>query len=150
MLCFLTVKIRLERSVTSCYHGSKISRSQKSFWGGRKVRARNALAIRKRRDWANTIYFTFTQVLSSCANFSQQMKALRREKSSISTGILLGKSTRPEIQKWEAFCESGCHSVNLSPGKPKINGISQLRSHSLLNTVSQIFVNMRRHTGLAL
>ena len=36
-------------------------------------------------------------------------------------------------------------TVNLSPGQPKVNGISQLRSHSLLNTfdkktVSQIFV----------
>ena len=28
----------------------QMSRSQKSFWGGRKVRARNALAIRKGRD----------------------------------------------------------------------------------------------------
>ena len=36
-------------------------------------------------------------------------------------------------------------TVNLSPGQPKINGRTQLRSHSLLNTfdqktVSQIFV----------
>ena len=89
MLCFLTVKKRLKRrSVISCYLGSKISRFQKSFWDGRKVRAKNALA--------NTIYFTFTQVVSSCANFLQQMKALTREKSSISTGVLLGKSTHSE------------------------------------------------------
>ena len=65
----------------------QMSRSQKSFWGGRKVRARNALAIRKGRDWANTIYFNFTQVVSSYANFLQQMKAFTREKSSISTGV---------------------------------------------------------------
>ena len=51
MLCFLAVKKILERrSVIYCYHGSKMSRSQKSFWGARKVRARNALAIRKGRD----------------------------------------------------------------------------------------------------
>ena len=47
MLCFRTVKKRLKRrSVISCYHGSKISRFQKSFSDGRKVRAKNALAIR--------------------------------------------------------------------------------------------------------
>jgi len=56
MLCFLTVKKRLERrSVISYYHSSKISRSQKSFWDRRKVRARNALAIRLSRH--DLLYF---------------------------------------------------------------------------------------------
>ena len=102
MLCFLTVKKRLERrSVIYCYHGSKMSRCQKSFWDGRKVRARNALAIRKGRDWANTIYFNFTQVVGSYANFLQQMKAFTREKSSISTGVfrLATESNRSRSRK---------------------------------------------------
>ena len=64
MLCFLTVKKRLERrSVIPCYHGSKISRSQKSFWDGRKVRARNALAtgviLRKSTEPERFFFFFF-------------------------------------------------------------------------------------------
>ena len=52
MLCFLAVKKILERRsvIYILLPWEQMSRSQKSFWGGRKVRARNALAIRKGRD----------------------------------------------------------------------------------------------------